>query len=146
MANLNISKFFNNEATSLLEARKKCIDIHGSDIRAAGNEVEIAVRKWLERMLPDTVSIGHGHIIDSASKTSPQLDCILRDRRHIPTLFTTADGTEYTPIDSVFSYGEIKSTYYKSSKYIENFANTKKKIEENLKHFSCFQISSATCF
>jgi len=134
MAQLNISKFFNNEATALIGARKNCIDIHGSDIRAAGNEVEIAVRAWLQRMLPDNVSVGHGHIIDHKSAISPQLDCILRDRSHIPTLFTAADGTEYTPIDSVFAYGEIKSTYYKASEYIQNFTKTKNRIKENLEH------------
>lgn len=134
MSHLNISKFFNNEASLLTEARRKCIEIHGSDIRAAGNEVEIAVRKWLERMLPDTVSVGHGHIIDSNSNISPQLDCILRDRNHLPTLFTTNDGTEYTPMDSVFSYGEIKSTYYNSSKYIEKFSNTIRKVKTDLEH------------
>jgi hypothetical protein len=134
MAHLNISKFFNNEASTLIEARRKCVDIHGSDIRAAGNEVEIAVREWLQRMLPDDVSVGHGHIIDHKSAISPQLDCILRDRSHIPTLFTAADGTEYTPIDSVFAYGEIKSTYYKASKYIQNFTETKKRIKEDLEH------------
>ena len=134
MAHLNISKFFNNEASTLIEARRKCIDIHGSDIRAAGNEVEIAVREWLKRMLPDIVSVGHGHIIDHKSAISSQLDCILRDRSHIPTLFTSADGTEYTPIDSVFAYGEIKSTYYKTSKYIQNFTETKKRIKEDLEH------------
>lgn len=134
MANLNISKFFNNEASALLEARKKCIDIHGSDIRAAGNEVEIAVRGWLGRMLPDTVSVGHGHVIDPESNISSQLDCIVRDRSHLPTLFTASDGTEYTPIDSVFAYGEIKSTYHKSSNYIQTFSEKRKRFAEDLSH------------
>jgi len=134
MAHLNISKFFNNEASTLIEARRKCIEIHGSDIRAAGNEVEIAVRAWLQRMLPENVSVGHGHIIDHNSAISPELDCILRDRRHLPTLFTAADGTEYTPIDSVFAFGEIKSSYYKASKYIQHFVSKKKKIKDNLEH------------
>lgn len=134
MANLNISKFFNNEASLLKKARESCIDIHGSDIRAAGNEVEISVRQWMERMLPDTVSVGHGHIIDQESNISPQLDCILRDRSHLPTLFTTADGTEYTPFDSIYAIGEIKSTYYKSSKYIEAFSNKLRSIDQDLTH------------
>ena len=134
MAQLNISKFFSHEASALVEARKKCIEMHGSDIRAAGNEVEIAVRNWLQRMLPDTVSVGHGHIIDSSSAISPQLDCIIRDRSHLPTLFTASDGTEYTPIDSVFAYGEVKSSYSNSSRHIQKFSSTKKKIKEDLKH------------
>lgn len=132
MANLNISKFFSNEASLLRKARESCIDLHGSDIRAAGNEVEISVRLWLERMLPDTVSVGHGHIIDQESNISPQLDCILRDKSHLPTLFTASDGTEYTPFDSIYAIGEVKSTYYKSSKYIQAFSKTLETIDQDL--------------
>jgi len=133
MGTLSIPKFFSDEAKILLKAREDCIAIHHSDIRAAGNEVEIAVRRWLERMLPDVVSVGHGHIIDQESNISPQLDCILRDKRHLPTLFTAADGTEYTPFDSVYAIGEIKSTYYKKSKYIQDFSHKLKTIDSNLK-------------
>lgn len=133
MGTLSIPKFFSDEAKTLLKAREDCIAIHHSDIRAAGNEVEIAVRQWLERMLPDAISVGHGHIIDQESNISPQLDCILRDKKHLPTLFTAADGTEYTPFDSVYSIGEIKSTYYKNSKYIQNFSSKLEAIDSNLK-------------
>lgn len=133
MGTLSIPKFFGDEAKILRKAREDCIAIHGSDIRAAGNEVEIAVIKWLERMLPDVVSVGHGHIIDQESNISPQLDCILRDKRHLPTLFTAADDTEYTPFDSVYAIGEIKSTYRKSSKYIQAFSKKLKAIDSNLK-------------
>lgn len=133
MGTLNIPKFFNNEASLLRRAREGCIDIHGSDIRAAGNEVEIAVRRWMERMLPDVVSVGHGHIIDQESNISPQLDCILRDRSHLPTLFTAADGTEYTPFDSIYAIGEIKSTYYKIAKSIQAFSETLKAIDKKLR-------------
>lgn len=132
MGRLNIPKFFNEEASILRRARHRCIEIHGSDIRAAGNEVEIAVRNWMKRMLPDVVSVGHGHIIDQNSNVSPQLDCILRDRTHLPTLFTTNDGTEYTPFDSIYAIGEIKSTYYKSSKYIQSFSEKLKTIDNDM--------------
>jgi len=133
MGTLSIPKFFSNEAKLLRGAREECIDIHGSDIRAAGNQVEIAVRNWLSRMLPDTVSVGHGHIIDQESNISPQIDCILRDRSHLPTLFTAKDGTNYTPFDSIYAIGEIKSTYYKSSKYIQAFSKTLEVIDRDLK-------------
>lgn len=133
MGRLSIPRFFSDEARVLLKAREDCIAIHGSDIRAAGNQVEIAVRQWLERMLPDVVSVGHGHIIDQESNISPQLDCILRDKGHLPTLFTAADGTEYTPFDSVYAIGEIKSTYYRSSKYIQDFSSELKAIDSSLK-------------
>ena len=124
MPKLNIPKFFNLEAELLIKARQECIDLHGTDIRAAGNQVEIAVRDWLTRMLPKNVSSGHGHIIDINSNISPQLDSIICDNKRIPTLFTAKDGTEYTPMDSVYAVGEIKSTYYKSKRYFENFGDS----------------------
>ncbi|MFW2567472.1 DUF6602 domain-containing protein [Aliarcobacter butzleri] len=133
MGQLNIPKFFTREAELLIQARKECINIHGSDIRAAGNEVEIASRKWLERMLPKNTTISHGHIIDMNNTISPQLDCIISDTKGISSLFRTRDGTDYSPMDSVYGIGEIKSTYIKSQKYIQNFSNVLQKIKTNMK-------------
>jgi hypothetical protein len=132
MAQLNIPKFFNKEAELLLKAREECVDLHGSDIRAAGNQVEIAVREWLTRLMPKSVSIGHGHIIDINSNISPQLDCIICDNKGISTLFRAKDKTEYTPMDSAYAIGEIKSTYYESHKYIQNFGDIINKINTEL--------------
>lgn len=47
---------------------------------------------------------------------------------------TTKDGTEYVPIDSVYVVGEIKSTYYKNSKYIESFTDVLSKIKNEMFH------------
>jgi len=132
MAQLNIPKFFNNEAELLLAARQECIDIHGSDIRAAGNQVEMAVREWLIRMLPTKVSVGHGHIIDINSDISPQLDCLLCDNKGFSTLFRAKDGTEYTPMDSVYAIGEIKSTFHKSQNYFKTISKNLKFIKSEM--------------
>lgn len=133
MGQLDIPKFFTREAELLIQARKECISIHGSDIRAAGNQVEIASREWLERMLPKNISISHGHIIDMNNTISPQLDFIISDTKGISTLFTAKDGTNYSPMDSVYAIGEIKSTYNKSQKYIQSFSTALQKIKTNMK-------------
>jgi len=133
MAQLNIANQFRKEAGLLIKARENAIQIHGTDdIRAAGNEVEITVRSFFERMLPKRFHVTHGHLIDMNELVSPQLDLIISDNTTIPSLLTTADGTHYIPVESVYAIAEIKSTFYPSQKYIENFAKTLRFIREEM--------------
>jgi hypothetical protein len=131
---LDIPAVFKSDAEDLLKARESAILIHGTDIRAAGNEVEISVRAYFKRILPPRYYVTHGHLIDINGEVSPQLDIIIADNFNIPSLMTTKDGTEYIPIDSVYAVGEIKSTYYKSEKYIEGFSDVLNDIKNRLFH------------
>lgn len=131
---LDIPAIFKSEANEMIKAREGAIQIHGTDIRAAGNEVEMSVRAYLKRMLPSRYYVTHGHLIDINGEVSSQLDVIVADNSNIPSLMTTMDGTEYIPIDSVYAIGEIKSTYYKSEKYIEGFSNVISDIRNRLYH------------
>ncbi len=124
MASLDIAKLFRDDAGELIKARDRCIQIHGTDIRAAGNEVEIAIRRFFQRMLPTRFHVTQGHLIDSNGLVSPQLDLIISDNTSIPSLLTTADGTSYIPVDCVYAVAEIKSTFYRSESYIDRFAKT----------------------
>lgn len=135
MRKLDIPGIFKSEATDLLKVRDDAIRIHGTgDIKAAGNEIENHVRGMFRRMLPKNIYVTHGHLIDQNGVVSPQLDIIIADTSNLPSLMTTKDGTEYIPIDSVYSFGEIKSTYYKSAKYIEYFSGVLSKINEEMVH------------
>lgn len=134
MNKLDIASIFKSDADDILKARVDSIRIHGSNIRAAGNEVEESIRNYLSRMLPPRYFVSQGHLIDRNGKTSPQLDVIISDNFNIPSLMTTKDGTRYIPIDSVYAVGEIKSTYYKSDKPIEKFIKTIIDVKENLYH------------
>ena len=99
MANtLNLAAIFKSDAEDLRRSREKAIRIHGTNIRAAGNEVEQAVRKYLKRMLPPRYYVTSGHLIDQEERVSPQLDVIVADNFNMPSLLTTKDGTEYVPI------------------------------------------------
>ncbi len=131
---LDILAIFKSDADDIIKAREKAIQIHGNDIRAAGDEVEISVRSYFKRMLPPRYYVTHGHLIDISGEVSPQLDIIIADNFNIPSLMTTKDGTEYIPIDSVYAVGEIKSTYYKSEKYIEGFSGVISDIKNRLFH------------
>lgn len=135
MKTLDIANIFRSEAEDLRKAREKAIRIHGTaDIKAAGNEVEINVRGFFKRMLPKNLYVTHGHLIYENGVVSPQLDMIIADTANLPSLFTTNDGTEYIPIDSVYACGEIKSTYYKCHNYISAFSEVLSKIKTEMAH------------
>ncbi len=134
MKKLDIPAIFKLDADDILRVRQNAIMVHGTDIRAAGNDVEMCVRDYFKRMLPPRYYVTHGHLIDISGEVSPQLDIIIADNFNLPSLLTTKDGTEYIPIDSVYAIGEIKSTYYKSKKYIEGFSQTIQDIRTRLFH------------
>jgi hypothetical protein len=134
MKNLNIPAIFKSDADEIIRSREDAIRIHGTNIRAAGNEIEICIREYFKRMLPPKYYITQGHLIDRSSNVSSQLDFIISDNSSLPSLMTTKDGTEYIPIDSTYVVGEIKSTFYKTEKSIEKFSSVIKNITKDLVH------------
>ncbi|MHB8857424.1 MAG: DUF6602 domain-containing protein [Bellilinea sp.] len=134
MKTLDIPAIFKSDADEIIKCREDAIRIHGTNIRAAGNETEMCFRDYLRRMLPPRYYVAQGHLLDMYGNASSQLDIIISDNFNLPSLQTTKDGTRYIPIDSVYSVGEIKSTYYKSKHPIEAFSETIQDIRENLYH------------
>ena len=67
---LNLAAVFKSDAEELLRSREEAIRIHGTNIRAAGNEVEQAVRNYLKRMLPPRYYVTSGHLIDQEGRVS----------------------------------------------------------------------------
>ena len=134
MKTLNIPTIFKSDADEIIRSRENAIRIHGTNIRAAGDEIEICIRKYFQRILPPRYYITQGHLIDRSSNVSPQLDIIISDNSSLPSLMTTKDGTEYIPIDSTYVVGEIKSTFYKTEKSIEKFSSVIKNITKDLVH------------
>ena len=123
-SHLNMSEIFASDAKELVRARESSQIVHRtSDIRAAGNEVEQALRDYLKRMLPPRYYVTHGHLIDSEHRVSPQLDVIIADNFSLPSLLKTRDGTEYVPATSVLAIGEVKSTFYHGKNYYNYFHN-----------------------
>ena len=127
---LDLAGNFRSDAEALRKARGEAIRIHHTDIRAAGNEVETAVRDYLKRMLPPRFYVTSGHLIDSGSIVSPQQDIIIADNLGLPSLYTTKDGTEYVPITSVHAIGEVKSTYYQAEAPYEKLHRVLQQISE----------------
>ena len=114
LGSFDVRRAFALDASNLAQARERAKIAHPSNIRAAGEEVEEAVRSYLRRMLPPSYRVTKGHVIDRTGAASPQLDIVITDSRGFASLMTTSDGTEYIPFTSVYAVGEIKSTYYKS--------------------------------
>lgn len=75
---LNLAKMFQLDSDDLKKAREKAHHIHGTnDIKAAGNEVERAVRGYLKRMLPPRyIGIRRSFVVVPANtwdaKTAPR--------------------------------------------------------------------------
>lgn len=120
---ISIDTFFNFEAESLDIALSQVKLIHNTgDIPASGNQIEIAVRSFFRKKLPEKYYISNGHIIDTSLKSSPQLDLIIADNFKTPILYKTYDDTEYLTYESVYSYAEIKSSWDK--KHLTDFITT----------------------
>ena len=60
------------------------------------------------------------------------MDIIISDNTAVASLLTTADGTHYVPVEAVYAVGEIKSSYYKSKKYVQAFSTTLRFIRERM--------------
>ena len=120
----DLARAFARDAALLRLARESAMLIHPTDVRAAGNEVEKAVRDYFRRILPPRYYITSGHLIDFDQRVSPQIDIIIADAFNLPSLYTTQDGTEYVPTTSAFAIGEVKSTYYKSKAYFQEFGKS----------------------
>jgi len=130
---LEITKIIQQDVEEIFSSRQKSKVLHKTkDIDASGDEVENAVRRVIRRKLPLKYYVSQGHIVDNLLSTSSQLDIIIADNSGSPVLFTSENGTEYFPFESIYSFGEIKSTYYASKKHVESFVITTKNIYEKL--------------
>jgi len=124
---------FANGAREILAARERCGQIHDTrDIRAAGNEVEVAVREYVAQTLPSKFHVAHGHLIDREGAVSPQLDIIVSDNVLLPALMRARDGTEYVPLDSTYAFGEVKATYRDSDHPIKEFSSVVRHVKQGL--------------
>jgi len=128
---ISIDTFFNFEAESLDIAHNQVKLIHNTgDIPSAGNQIEIAVRNFFRKKLPEKYYISNGHIVDTTLKASPQLDLIIADNFKTPILYKTYDDTEYLTYESVYSYAEIKSSWDK--RHLTDFITTATRFEKFL--------------
>lgn len=128
---ISIDTFFNFEAESLDIAHSQVKLIHATgNIRASGDQFEIAVRNFFRKKLPEKYYLSNGHIVDTTLRASPQMDMIIADNFKTPILYRTYDDTEYLTYESIYGYAEIKSSWDK--KYLGEFISTARRLNEYL--------------
>lgn len=129
----NLLDYLSSKAAGIVQASERASSLHiTSDIRASGNEVEIAVRESLSCLLSKKFKIAHGHIIDHNGNVSSQIDIIIADANTTPLVFRALDGTEYIPYECVYAVGEIKTTYDKSKAPIDSFVRVNIELAKEL--------------
>jgi len=119
---LDFLQVWQGVAEDIMSSRHRSRIAHQTrDLRASGDEVEIPTRKLFREKLPASYHVGHGHIVDSTGRASPQYDIIIAETGAGPVFHRAASGGEYLAYESVYAIGEIKSCYYKSEDPIKTF-------------------------
>jgi hypothetical protein len=131
---LPLIKFFQHDLEKIKMAFRLS-DVIRKDvknIRAAGDEVEFAVKDFFNSKLYPKYHVCDGHIVDSSLKISPQYDLIVSENSKNPVLFNLADKSELVYFESVFAFAEIKKSLY-SDDLIEKFSKTIERQNQELK-------------
>ncbi|MGN6296750.1 MAG: DUF6602 domain-containing protein [Ginsengibacter sp.] len=102
------------------------------NIRAAGEEVEFAVKDFFAEKLFPKYHVCDGHIVDSTLKASPQFDIIICENSKNPVLYNLADKSEILFYETVYCFGEVKKSFY-DKKLLEDFSKNIKRTKLELK-------------
>lgn len=74
-----------------------------------GASFEEVFRRFLRSYLPTTLDISTGIIVDSAGRSSRQIDVIISDAAKTPIFYRSGD-TRVVPVEGVYSVIEVKAT------------------------------------
>ena len=82
----------------------------GTTPNAVARPMEESARKQLRQVLPRSIGVGSGYVVDTKGNTSRQMDIVLYERNLCP-VFCINDEPEasYYPCEGVIAVGEIKS-------------------------------------
>ncbi|MGW4593703.1 DUF6602 domain-containing protein [Amycolatopsis thermoflava] len=75
-----------------------------------GRANEIALAQLLENLLPPSVGVGTGIVIDADGRASNQMDIVIYDKSSQPTLMAQS-GQFLFPVEVVFLVVEVKTTF-----------------------------------
>lgn len=99
-----------------------------------GSAKEKEVIRKLEMLLPNSVGIGSGCIIDSFGNTSKQMDIIIYEKEFCPVFcINESSETTYYPCEGVVAAGEVKTNL--NSKELENIFEKAESVKK-LKRYS----------
>lgn len=109
-----LAKYFQHDLEKIKMAYRLS-DTIGSDlknIRAAGDQVELAVKQFFIDKLFPKYHVCDGHIVDKNLKASPQFDIVICENSKNPVLFNLADKSELFYYETVYCFGEVKKSFY----------------------------------
>ncbi|GAE64242.1 hypothetical protein H3Z85_22215 [Chryseobacterium indologenes] len=105
-----------------------------------GSAKEKEISRKLEMLLPNSVGVGSGCIIDSFGNTSKQMDIIIYEKEFCPIFCINESAeTTYYPCEGVIAAGEVKSTL--NSKELENIFDKASSVKK-LRRYSVAEIGS----
>lgn len=125
-----ILKYFQHDLEKIKMAHRLADSIlHDlKNIRASGDEVELAVKQFFIDKLYPEYHVCDGHIVDSSLKVSPQYDIIICENSKNPVLFNLSDKSELLYYETIYCFGEVKKSFYKKNlleDFCENIRRTK---------------------
>jgi len=107
--------------------------LDSSNIDSAGEQIEGSLRILLKNLLPERVSVTHGHIVDKDANISYQQDVLIAESFYTKSLIKSLDGTEFYPFEAIFCCGEVKKTW--SQGKLEGAIKAIKRNKNDLKRF-----------
>lgn len=130
---LPLLKFFQHDLERIKMAFRLSDSIRRdvNNIRAAGDQVELAIKTFFQEKLQPKYHICDGHIIDSNLKVSSQFDLIIAENSKNPVLFNLADKSELIYFEPVFAFAEVKRSFY-NQKLVEDFSVNIKRFNKEL--------------
>lgn len=102
---LPLEKYFQHDLEKIMMAFRLSNSIRAdlNNIRAAGDEVELAVKNFFAEKLYPRYHTCDGHLVDNKLKVSPQFDIIISENSKNPVLFNLADKSQIVYFDSLLS-------------------------------------------
>lgn len=112
--NLPFFEYFEHDLEKIMSAFRlsNSIRIGLKNTRAAGDEVELAMKNFYISKLFPRYHVCDGHIVDNTLKVSPQFDIIITEKSKNPTLFDLSDKSEIIYFETVYLFSEIKRSFY----------------------------------
>lgn len=131
---LEMHDFYRHDLEKIMMASRlaSAIQRDEKDIRASGDEVEMAVRDFYKDKLAPKYHVSSGHVVDKEFNVSQQLDIVISDALKNPVFDSHADGSELLYYDSLYAYGEVKKTYYKKD-ILSLFSENVERFKMNMK-------------
>lgn len=102
---------------SQLEETRAAVEHRG----LKGNLNEVAFADWLRGLLPRTLDVGTGEIIDSFGGRSRQADVVIYDSANTPR-FLSRGGIDVFPVEPIYGVIEVK-TYLNKEELKNSFSN-----------------------